>query len=207
MYDVGMLALAPASSTAVLAGRAATAELFGVSKKDTPQLRVILDRRPRNCMEKSLGRVLSERLLDGKLAPDVYHHLVRLLALPHPSQLVDLVLAPGEELRISTEDVAEFYHSLEWPEARWAENAVGTLLRPLELLGSVQSEERRQELLMLAERTGNQALQPVLTSPGMGGGSGLCSASHGGGRCLVPFALDELWVAGSDGGLVDRILH
>ena len=147
MYDLSMLELMLPSTTPCLAGRAATSQFFGVAKKDSQLLRVILDRRPRNCMEKTLHRVLVERLLDGRLAPDVFHHLVRLLALPHPVQLTDLMIGPSETLRVSSEDVAEFYHSLQWPRTSWAEDAVGSLVYPLELLPFVQDAERRNELL------------------------------------------------------------
>ena len=46
MYDISMLELMLPSTTPCLAGRAATSQFFGVAKKDSQLLRVILDRRP-----------------------------------------------------------------------------------------------------------------------------------------------------------------
>ena len=67
MFDAGMLTLGPGARTPVLRAEAAVAALFGVAKKGSDKLRVILDRRRRNAMEKSLPRVLSEALAAGPL--------------------------------------------------------------------------------------------------------------------------------------------
>ncbi len=81
---MGMLDLLPAVSTPLLAGRAATAELFGVLKKFMSQRRVILDRRRRNIMEKSLPRELLEPLAAGHLCDSEYLELMRLMTLRIP---------------------------------------------------------------------------------------------------------------------------
>ena len=128
MFDLGMLSLLPLDSTPRVGGVRAVSSLFGVEKKGSDALRVILDRRRRNIMERSLERVITEAHAAGELDDDLLLHLLRLSALPHPCQLGDLVLEPLDRIRLSSEDVAEFYHSLQWPAARWAENAVGALI-------------------------------------------------------------------------------
>ncbi|MBM4022198.1 MAG: hypothetical protein FJ284_08145 [Planctomycetes bacterium] len=168
MFEVGMLKLLDPRSTPVVAGVRASAALFGVAKKDSELLRVILDRRRRNCMEKSLDRVITEMYESGQLDDDTFLHLLRLVTLPHPCQLVDLVLKPSDRVLISSEDVAEFYHSLEWPEQRWPENAVGSLVRPSSLLGLVSNDIARRQLLDIIRLSGDAWLQPALSSPGMG---------------------------------------
>ncbi len=81
-------------------------------------------------MEKSFPRVLFE-LLAADLASDAdYLRLMRLTTLAHPSQLTDLVAGRSESLRVSSEDIAEFYHSVLWPMMRLKEKAVGPSLRP-----------------------------------------------------------------------------
>ncbi len=72
-------------------------------------------------MEKSLPRVLGELLASRAIDDDTYLHFVRLTLLPHPSQLTDIVAGPRERLFVSSEDVAEFYHSLPSPVTRWKE--------------------------------------------------------------------------------------
>jgi hypothetical protein len=168
LFDLGMLELLHPSSTPSIGGKPAAAELFGVPKKGSELRRVILDRRRRNAMEKPLDRVLTELAVRGELDEDTLHHLLRLSVLPHPVQFADLVLAQGQQLLISTEDVAEFYHSLEWPRCRWHENAVGGLLRPADLLPFVMRPDRRAALWADVRGGGNGWRQPCLTSPGMG---------------------------------------
>ncbi len=75
-------------------------------------------------------------LATGQLADGEYLELMR----AHPSQLTDLVVGPEQRLFVSSEDIAEFYHSLLWPVVRWTEIAVGPLLRPSELLAFARNE-------------------------------------------------------------------
>eukprot|EP00928_Gymnodinium_smaydae_P067166 TRINITY_DN50103_c0_g1_i1.p1 TRINITY_DN50103_c0_g1~~TRINITY_DN50103_c0_g1_i1.p1 ORF type:complete len:352 (-),score=1.89 TRINITY_DN50103_c0_g1_i1:110-1165(-) len=59
-YSVGLLRLIHVHSVPLCRGIPAVSELFGVVKKLTQALRVIVDRRIRNCMEKSLLEVLRD---------------------------------------------------------------------------------------------------------------------------------------------------
>ncbi len=118
-------------------------------------------------MEKSLPRIFGELLADGGLCDDDYLRLMRLVTLPRPSQLADVVAATEESLFISSEDIAEFYHSL-WPPARWHENAVGPLVRPSEILPLVRDEARRRHLTEVARATGDAALAGLPHVPGHG---------------------------------------
>ncbi len=118
-------------------------------KKDWSQRRVILDRRRWNIVENSLPRALLELLAAGQLGDGEYLELVRLMMSPHTSQSTGLAVGPEQRLFASSEDVAEFYHSLLWPVARWSENADGPLLRPSELLAFARDGPRRSHLLRL----------------------------------------------------------
>ena len=167
MFEAGMIKLALPWEVTKANDVPLIAEFFGVSKKDVEVLRVILDRRPRNAAEVGLDVVL-QRLWDrGLLSSDDYAFLVRLTALPHPSQLEDLLICSDEEARVSSEDVCEFYHALRWPPERWSENAVGQCVFPEELIPFV-SAGRAAELRALAKEHRSIALQPLLISTGMG---------------------------------------
>jgi len=137
----------------------AVAEFFGVPKKGGSSLRVILERRLCN------ANVILELWGKREIDDEEYLFLCRPLTLPHPSQLADVLCLPGERLWLSSEDVAEFYHSLLWPACRHHKNAVGPLIRPSEL--AVLVTARRDELLALAMQD-DSPKQLCLKSPGMG---------------------------------------
>ncbi len=63
-------------------------------------------------MEKILHRIFDELLAAGMLGAEGYLRIIRLVTLLHPSQLADVMAAPGESLFISSEGIAEFFHSL-----------------------------------------------------------------------------------------------
>eukprot|EP00971_Amphidinium_carterae_P105098 2081117-Amphidinium_carterae.1 len=101
------------------------AGLFGVAKKGTSQARIIVDRRPQNSQERRITDLLFERGLKAGLAPDLILHHQRLCCLPHPSQMVDIMMPEDGTLRISAEDAADYYHGLRHPDVRIWETAVG----------------------------------------------------------------------------------
>ncbi len=101
MFDLGMLELLEAAQTPMIVGRPAVAELFGVLKRGTDQRRVIFDRRRRKATEKSLpGSSRSFWPLE-RLRTRSILQLMRLVTLPHRSQLAAIVAAPGESLSSS----------------------------------------------------------------------------------------------------------
>ena len=79
-----MLSLVPGAGLPQIGGKPATAGFFGVLKKASSLLRVILDRRRRNIMEKSLCRLFLELRADEVITAEEYQELVRLITLPHP---------------------------------------------------------------------------------------------------------------------------
>ena len=99
-----------------------------MAKKDADELRVIFDRRRRNAMEKSLEEIVQERV--AGVDPCRAAYLLRLMALPHGAQLVDLLLSEDDELLVDVDDVSNMFYMLAWPAARWPENAVGDAIRP-----------------------------------------------------------------------------
>ena len=80
------------------------AGLFTV-EKDATLDRLITNRKPENSRERSIG---ASRWL-----------------FPHPSQLGDTCLGPGECLRASGDDLPDFYHTVQTSEARTRSNAFG----------------------------------------------------------------------------------
>ncbi len=101
-----MLELLEAACTPMIGGRPVVAELFFALEKGADLRRVILDRRRRSAMEKSLSRIFGELLAAGALEDEEYLQLMRLATLPHPSQLADIVAAPGFCRRTSPSSIA-----------------------------------------------------------------------------------------------------
>eukprot|EP00971_Amphidinium_carterae_P347785 6489977-Amphidinium_carterae.1 len=69
--------------------------------------------------------LLLERGLLAGLAPELILHHQRLCCLPHPSQMVDMMVPKDATFRISAEDAADYYHGLRHPPVRIWETAVG----------------------------------------------------------------------------------
>ena len=72
LWDIGLIDLVPSDRVVHIGGKPVRAGLFGVAKKLTSSLRVIVDRRRRNSVEKRLGRVLAELALSTDM--DSYRH-------------------------------------------------------------------------------------------------------------------------------------
>jgi hypothetical protein len=165
-WDCGLLGLVPVGHVPRVGGIVAAAELFGVAKKLTDKLRLIVDRRRRNSMEMSLRTALMRYVAD--VCPertDEMNQLLRHFVLPHASQFSDIVMDTGERLFVDMDDVADFFYMLLWPPVRDRENAVCSEVRPSQLLRLATD---RVDLLEALVARGDEPLQPVFRAPAMG---------------------------------------
>eukprot|EP00971_Amphidinium_carterae_P352299 6492534-Amphidinium_carterae.3 len=99
--------------------------LFGVPKKGSELVRIIVDRRPQNSQQRRLIDVALQRGLECGLDPSELLHHQRLCCLPHPSQFVDMCMPWNAWLRTSAEDCSDYYYMLRHPWARVHETVVG----------------------------------------------------------------------------------
>eukprot|EP00971_Amphidinium_carterae_P346744 6488398-Amphidinium_carterae.3 len=134
--------------------------LFGVSKADTDLVRLIVDRRRANMVERSMRAVT---LADPSLSPERRCDLLRMMTLPHACQLLDLVVPPGGGFHICLEDARDFFYLLQLPEVRVKETMLGSRLPTTELyhrLGRAVPDEFRKEatcsLLLRSPAMGDQ---------------------------------------------------
>ena len=164
MWDISMIALLPVDAAAHRRGRPVAAHLFGVVKKASDLLRVIVDRRPRNALEFGV-RVALHMVMQAR--PDLTHDVVeclRLLVLPSAAMFTDIMLGPGETIYIDVDDVKDYFYMLAWPPERWGENAIGLPIT-VDMIASLATA-RLDELRALHARLGDALLQPTLTCHG-----------------------------------------
>ncbi len=104
-----------------LHGVRCSAGMLGVTKKDSDVLRMIVDRRRSNALERSFGQAFWKWL--ESLSAEERARVLTLFMLPCGSQFTDLWLAAGEEFEIFYEDAKDFYYILGWPAELWASSA------------------------------------------------------------------------------------
>lgn len=146
-----------------VSGREARAGLFGVSKKGSESLRVIVDRRRQNCLERRVRDVVRHELRCQGYSRGHVAQRDRQFLLPHASQFCDLFVGADEEVRMYCEDARDFYYLLQWPRHLAVRNVVGP---PLDSSGMVQ-RGARQGLARLAGLSG-RARSLLLLAPAMG---------------------------------------
>ena len=134
LWDARLLRPYALSALEVYDGAVVRAGLFGVVKPGSSKIRVIVDRRRRNALERGLPEVLWDY--------DTWHHTPeeeaiqnqRLLAFPHGSQFCDLVLGARSTISIDIDDASDYYYLLRWPRTRCEETLVGTAASASSLL-------------------------------------------------------------------------
>ena len=163
LWDRGMLDFIPVDRVPVLHGCPTFAGLFGVTKKASPMLRLIVDRRRQNAAERSLPEVVAEALLRQGASAERSAEVLRLLRLPHASQLCDMFLGADERVHLWVDDAKDFYYLLCWPEAQQGTNAIGFPLDPGLLIAAGATEN-----LGALEASAGFPMAPVLKAPAMG---------------------------------------
>eukprot|EP00971_Amphidinium_carterae_P133606 2646129-Amphidinium_carterae.1 len=119
------------------------AGLFGVPRKGSCQVRMICDRRQRNCVERSMLDVLAEVAVKEEWDMSRFLFLRRLCLLPHPSQFAEL-MAPGDASVLgSSEDATDYFHLIKAPECRIGETIVGWPLYRHELSSDMLTDPVR----------------------------------------------------------------
>ena len=168
---------------------------FFATTKDAERDRTVVNRVRRNAQEKRLG-----------LVSQVY---------PHGSSLCEVHLEPGEELRVSADDLPNYYHTCAITRARALSNAVG---RPVPVRRAqrwsawAQFEAEHPEAAARARARG--VVQPLWNALPMGDGNavdyaqvGHCNALRRGGamRDEHLVAYREPWPRGptAEGAMVD----
>eukprot|EP00971_Amphidinium_carterae_P352836 6492748-Amphidinium_carterae.2 len=132
--------------------------LFGVAKADSDLVRLIVDRRRANMVERSMRAVT---LADDSLSCERKGELLRLMTLPHASQFLDLVVPRGGALLICLEDARDFFYLLQLPEVRVKETMLGLSLSTKQLFS-------RLGRAVPAEFAGEPTCSLLLRSPAMG---------------------------------------
>ena len=177
-----------------LAGENLAASFFATTK-DAEHDRTVVNRVRRNAQERRLGLV-------GPV-------------FPHGSSLCEIHLRDGEELRISADDLPDYYHTCAISRARALSNAVG---RPVPLhvakgwASWTRFEERYPEAAARARRRG--VVQPLWNALPMGDGNavdyaqvGHCNVLRAGGAMLSEhlIAYRDPWPRGptAEGVMVD----
>ena len=163
IWDARLLRAVDPSVVEVAAGVEVRAGLFGVAKKGDHRLRVIVDRRRRNALERPLRDVLHDYCRANNVTRGRQAYLLRLATLPHASQFAELFVTKGQTLSISTDDAKDFFYLLRWPQARIDETVVGLDLRASDLL----AEGVDYEVDYLRQR-GNGTIALALAAPAMG---------------------------------------
>eukprot|EP00971_Amphidinium_carterae_P191014 3790806-Amphidinium_carterae.3 len=109
-------------------GHRVSAGLFGVPKKQTPKARLIVDRRPQNCLEVSLRKVVMDRVLSCAIPIAEGLHFTELMTLPFFGQFARLMLSSSSRLHITMEDAENYYYHMLLPKTLQRTNAVGPLV-------------------------------------------------------------------------------
>ena len=163
LWDVKLLAPCPDAELVWHNQEVVRAGLFGVAKKNTDLLRVIVDRRMRNACERGLEEVLVEHCLKTGVEADQVIEYRRRMVFPHASQFIDLFVPQGSRLNIDVDDAADFYYLMAWSRAQLPHNVVGDSVSASDLLlaGVTQDVDRLRDL-------GDQKRYWSLLSPAMG---------------------------------------
>ena len=156
--EAGILQLAPRCEVPAGSwGEDLTAGVFAVAK-DEAEDRTILNRSRRNA---------SEVRLDG-VTP----------TFPHGTVFEDVELAEGEELRISADDLPNYYHSCGITRERALTNSFGPVLRPTDVQGLAAwrklPEEDREEAIASGELRSLWGVLPM----GDGNAVGFAQEAH-----------------------------
>eukprot|EP00971_Amphidinium_carterae_P241061 4785748-Amphidinium_carterae.1 len=158
LTECGLMALIPEGQCRV----PERAGAFGVPKKGPNEpARVIIDRRPRNAVEKDFSDVLQSECDKRGLSHSDAMALRRLLLLPHISQLVDVICPHDAQIVTSCEDARDYFYLLKAPWARVEETLVGFAI-PAQLL----SAKARANGGIADDHTGRVVL--ALKAPAMG---------------------------------------
>ena len=144
-------------------GLAIRAGLFGVGKKLSELLRIIIDKRRKNACEKALLRVLLAEAHRCNVSDDELAMLLRLYVLPHASQFVDFFLPRPCVFSINLDDAQDYYYYMAWPENVQCHNIVGWPIAADELIAA---GARRDVQKLLSY--GSQSINLGLTAPAMG---------------------------------------
>eukprot|EP00971_Amphidinium_carterae_P063669 1259933-Amphidinium_carterae.1 len=124
----GLCCLLPESEGVVHRGRRVSAGLFGVPKKQTDCARLIIDRRPQNCLEVSLRKVVLDRVLRGDIASEHGLHLIELMTLPFFGQFGRLMMSESSVIQLTMEDAENYYYHMLLPRSLQRTNAVGPMV-------------------------------------------------------------------------------
>ncbi len=119
-----MIALVVDQDVPRLRGVRCEAGLFGVVKKGSDLLRVVVELRRARARDLPFRQALWACLASEPLSNEERARVLRLFSAPFSSQFVDLVLVPNEELEVFLEVAKDFYYVLRWPEELWASSAV-----------------------------------------------------------------------------------
>jgi len=117
-----------------LHGELLSAGVFGVTKKLTSLLRLIVDRRRRNACEASFYQTLRRLGAIWELPDELMADIVHMSTLPHASQLCEFMMRSDEHFSIWMDDVSDYYYRWEWPKAMLKDNLLGEPLDTRRLL-------------------------------------------------------------------------
>eukprot|EP00971_Amphidinium_carterae_P235696 4677482-Amphidinium_carterae.1 len=115
LWERSMTRWIPASQVPTVRGSDKRAGLFGVTKSNGTNLRMIVDRRPANWSEYSLRDLLLQDLGEQTVGLEEFEQLWRLMCLPYPGSLQDLFLGREGEVRVTVEDCSDYFYSLRLP--------------------------------------------------------------------------------------------
>ena len=164
LWDARLLRPCARSALEVFDGAEVRAGLFGVAKAGSEKVRVIIDRRRRNHLERGLPQVVWEHDANEETSEEEALLHQRLMAFPHGAQFCDLVLSAGASLSIDADDAADYYHLLRWPRARWTETLVGRPASGAALLAAGARDDDDRTL----ENLGDAVREWGLICPAMG---------------------------------------
>jgi len=162
-WDAQLIVLADRSKVKAQFGRISRAGCFGVVKKLSDLLRLVIDRRGPNAQEHDLLTALRLFAATTSMPEDVLNLLERLLILPHSCQTTDIILGPGSYLLINVDDISDYYYTSALPWPRVLQTSIGY---PVSGKGLLWAGAQRDNETLLA--LGDDDLECCLTAPAMG---------------------------------------
>jgi hypothetical protein len=116
LWDIRLLRDQVPESVQVIHGKQARAGSFGVAKKLTDVLRMLVDRRRCNAVGERLRVVLRMIACEKGLDDFLARELERMCVYPHACMFADLFMLPASYLGIDTDDAADFFYIIQWSD-------------------------------------------------------------------------------------------